>query len=81
MLDVFITEAATVFADGKAHAMAAGLVIGARVFGVESPDRISAFYTDWHGGASSALYGRNVVDVWKLGGRKAESHTSNGLCP
>lgn len=48
MFDILVAEPAAVFADRKAHAMAAGLVIGSRIFGIEGLDWISTFYTDWH---------------------------------
>ena len=48
VFNVFVAEAAAVLAHGEPHAVAAGLVIGAGVFGVERPDRIAAFYADGH---------------------------------
>jgi hypothetical protein len=48
MLYVFIAEASAVLADCEADPMAAGSVIGARVFGVKGLDGITTFYADWH---------------------------------
>lgn len=48
MLDVFVAEAPAVLAYGEAHAVAAGLVVRAGVFGIEGLDREAAFDADGH---------------------------------
>ena len=48
MLDVFIAESTAVLAYCEADSVAAGLIIGARVFGVESLDWVTTFYADGH---------------------------------
>jgi hypothetical protein len=48
MFYVFIAESATVLADSEAYSMAAGFIVCAGVFGVESLDWIPTFYADWH---------------------------------
>jgi hypothetical protein len=66
MLDIFVAELPAIFADGQAHPMAAGLVIGARVFGIEGLDWIATFYADGHcmriwGMLSSMIGGRDHI--------------------
>lgn len=48
MLYVFIAEPSAILAHCEPHSMAAGLVIGAGIFGIEGLDWIAAFYADWH---------------------------------
>ena len=48
VLYIFVAESTAVLADCEADSMAAGSVIGPRVFGVKSLDWIATFYADWH---------------------------------
>ncbi len=59
VLYVFVAEPAAVLAHSESHSMAAGLVICARVVGVEGLDGISTFYADWH-----RIWGSIIWEMW-----------------
>jgi hypothetical protein len=62
MFNIFIAKTSAVLADGQTNTVATGLIIGARVFSVQSPDRIPTFYANWHFGDERATLGV-VVDA------------------
>jgi hypothetical protein len=71
MLYIFVAESTTVLANSEADSMAAGSVIGARVFGIKSLNGIATLYADWHRiyGLSSFACGdccksKHVVVFW-----------------
>lgn len=48
MFDVFVAEVSAVLAYCQAYAVAARVLIGALIFGIECFDGEAAFYADWH---------------------------------
>lgn len=65
MLDIFVAELPAVLAYCQAHAVAAGIFVGALIFGVECFDWKSALYTDWH-----------LIEQMIFGGTKMETRYS-----
>jgi hypothetical protein len=69
MLDVFVAKLAAVLAHGESDAVAARLVIGAGVLGIESLHRTPTFYTDRHGTIGLAVHillSNLGVRVWSV---------------
>jgi len=66
MLNIFIAKPAAILAYGQPHAVAAGFVVGARVFGKEGFDGIPTFDADGH----LVVMACGMGDVHVRGGRR-----------